>query len=675
MTQNWEGGEACLTFQEGGYEVRVCYRPLGITLEYQNKKLSVTDRELSSDLALSSLLHRLGIHIDSKENQKLSFKITNSTELQQILNPKKNAVCVRRFGDGMCKAEVTYSDDKLVLNVYKAEKDNDPVVVDTIPLCNAKIEDVSIVKLKGTNVKSRLLALKVVDTKMSVSTEMVGTLTQIIEYLKEYNLNEKYKFEIAQYIWENSQGVKEMFYSAGPWVVDDKIVIAETSGYMPPWKDLFTFKIEQNGDVERGLTLLKRLVEAYKNPSKAMAVISYGVIAWAKPFFVSEFHYFPHLIITGDNEAGKSLLTDFLRVLFSTDEEISPRKEYQLRKLLSKTTIPAVLTEGNTFISHVKKDDNMMNTLTTSVTMNVLGESGGREYGGLFLGIRSIIIPENIEIDTIAPYFKDKMIIIELPREEGYTDTPSIITPKRMTWTDKAAVRSLLPQILAEFEKALPEIREKLRNGSRETFVNYYLSLGYELLSRIAKRYNIELPKPSTVSLEEEERNQEELIQQAMNIYVNDRKNDIMRLEKDSIVFSPSISALDRYGFYIDVTEGKVVFNTAFVTEFIKELEKRYGIDRMSTNKILRILGATRTQRKFGDKIVNVWAIKLSNYVEHNGTVIPQECQEILDKPVDPRDPRLSICGEYGYYDGETGIFKAFKDDKAREQGDSSFDT
>jgi len=80
----------------------------------------------------------------------------------------------------------------------------------------------------------------------------------------------------------------------------------------------------------------------------------------------------------------------------------------------------------------------------------------------VFLAIRSLIVPaNNTDVETLAPYVRDKMIIIDISRDEGYTDTHEIKTPTRMTKEAKLDMAAIMREVFNIFERKINEIDKR----------------------------------------------------------------------------------------------------------------------------------------------------------------------------------------------------------------------
>lgn len=640
---------------------------LGLKLIHNNKEVTVDLKDFENPLALRAILDQeFGIDLKDPLNGRAAWTLQQNLDVNKLITPKESpgvptpSVCVHfsdRYGD--CISEVVLEDDGLKLFNYgfvTEKREAERVLNDHYNLVKGKIKKIRKIKLKGIPVYENLLKVDI------DNMTLIGDLEEILDSLKNFSLDRTRRHYVSQFLYDNMTIEEEMYYSPGPWVIDNKIEIAEVPGYLPPWKDFVKYELPANGNVEKGLKLLLDIINGYKNPSKAMAVISYGIIAWAKHFFVENFQYFPHLVISGPNQTGKSLLVDVLRALYGFwDEEKSPKSDFQLRKILAKSTIPAMFTEGNFFSSFVQANDKLLSTLTVAATSNVILEGGSKEYGGVFLAVRSLIIPaNNTDVETLAPYVRDKMIIIDIPRDEGYIDTDGIKTPRRMTKEDKVDMAAVMRKVLSIFERKINEIRQALNVATREDAVRYYIMLGYSILSELASNYGIKLPEPYIPGLNESDDDFNEIVKGAFLQFINEKKQNIIKADKDRVDLIDPIdheATLQNYGFFISTEHSTIVFNISLLTEYSVELTRKYGLPKLSWRRIAEILGVKRTRlTRYGPTLNNVFEYQFKDSKE-------AYCMSLDRKEISDLDD-LEYCKEYGYYDAENKIFRVFNDDE-----------
>ena len=645
----------------------VCVDALGLKLIHNNKEVTVDLKDFENPLALRAILDQ-EFNIDLKDplNGRVAFYLQQNININKLINSLNKdkaipepSVCVRWNEEyGECVQEVELDGGLKLLNYsfVTEHKEVKRVLRDYLYLLKGKITKIRKVVLKGIPLNENLMKVDV------EGISIIGNLEEILDSLKGYALDTTRKHLAAQFLYDNTVIEEEMFYSPGPWVINDKIVIVDRAGYLPPWKENIKYTLPNNGNVENGIKLLAAIMNSYKNPAKAMTVISYGVIAWAKHFFVENFQYFPHLIITGPNETGKSLLIDTLRILYNfQEEERSPKSDFQLRKMLAKITVPGMLTEGNFLLSFIQNNEKLLATLTVSATSNIISESGSHEYGGLFLAVRSLIIPTNLDIDTLAPFVRDKMIIVDIPKDEGYTEN-NIKTPRRMSMQDKLDLMAVMREAINIFEKKINEIKNTLTTGSREDAVRFYITLGFSILKEIASKYNVSLPEPYIPGFSETDADFSEIVKEGFMQFINEKKNELLKVSgKDTVdVIDPvnPRATLDNYGFFISTKYSAVVFTTALLTEYSMELVRKYGLPKLSWKRIAEILEVKRTRvLRYGQELNSVF--------EYHYTDDRKEyCKSLDGKPLEPNDEDIELCNEYGYYDSENGLFRVFNDDE-----------
>jgi len=405
--------------------------------------------------------------------------------------------------------EWVYAGDE---GVYFFKRTSEGSVVQIVS--NAKINKVKNVKILGLN----LYGLYRVYFR---DTYMTGSLDEIISFIsKNYGIEYKYKYAIERLIQYMADEEEPLYYSVGPWIVDNKIVFVKEAGYTPSWKIHNIWKIpEDDVDPEikkKTLETIKKLVEAYKDPSKASLVLSYSAVTPIAHYIKKILNIVFHMIIHGREGSGKSLLLDLLKEIFVIDwPEPFPKTDYQTRVLLSLSTLPAIVDELGEIIEGYregkKESVEVLDILHRSSTQELLRVSGGYQYAGYFLAIRVLIGASNKDI-TLVPWQMDKFIFVEISREEGIDISKAVgYTPRTMDPNIKKTLRYIGKELLIELEKLIPEINN-LRNLTRDEIRKELVKLGYKAWTSLYKKYGLEpFPEPSEPETELEKENMEDL--------------------------------------------------------------------------------------------------------------------------------------------------------------------
>jgi len=280
------------------------------------------------------------------------------------------------------------------------------------------------------------------------------------------------------------------YYAPGVWVNDEHLVVVNESGYNPEWKRIVrldTPQIINNDYVKRALECVKRLVEAYRNSKKASLILSFAAVAplhlWFKQLFGVGFH----MMIRGERMTGKTLLIDLLKLLYLLPEyDEDPRTDYQMRVLLAKTTMPALIPE----CVRACTDDKLLSLWKESATMINLVYSGGA-YKGFYYALRSIIAATNERID-IPTDLIDKVLVIDIDSEDGVDlNMCKRCTPLTMDANTREGVKMLGYIILQKLANMLEEVK-KLSGLDRREILRGLIRIGYDLWCDVFKDYGLE---------------------------------------------------------------------------------------------------------------------------------------------------------------------------------------
>ena len=459
--------------------------------------------------------------------------------------------------------------------------------------------------------------------------EVSGTIDEIVSYIeKHYGLERGARYAIARLIEYTSEEEEELFYSPGPWVVDGKIVFAREPGYTPPWKPYIIWKLPEEDVSEelkkKALECIKNLVLAYRDPSKPSLVLSYAAIAPIMHYVKKVLNLAPHLIIHGLEGTGKSLLLELIKLLYNiTWEDPYPGSDYQARRCLAASTLPAIIDEIGGLIegyNQGKRDSiEAINILHRAATQEMLRVSGGYTYGGYFLAVRTIIAATNSDV-TLVPWQLDKFILVTISiREHIDVSKAKGYTPRTMETEVKAALPRIGLELLEEVEKLLGDF-EELRKLPRDEIRVKLIELGYKAWCNLYKKYGLEpFPGPGNIELELEKASLKEQYEDIFLSFLRqagERFRDItvMEVSKSSIELPTTLEEFEKNLAIIVVDEesGKreLVCKTAFLSRFMEWASKEFGIPKMGWKRLSEILGMTRTRKKIGNKVINHVLIK-----------------------------------------------------------------
>jgi hypothetical protein len=326
------------------------------------------------------------------------------------------------------------------------------------------------------------------------------------------------------------------YYAPGAWVNEEHLIIVNESGYNPEWKRVVRLDIPQtinNEYVKKALHCVKNLVEAYRNPKKASLILSFAVVAplhlWFKQIYGVGFH----MLIRGERMTGKTLLIDLLKLLYMlTEYDEDPRTDYQMRVLLAKTTMPALIPE----CVRACTDDKLLSLWKESATMITIVYSGGT-YRGFYYAIRSIIAATNERID-IPTDLVDKVLVVDIDNEDGVDLTRCRgCTPLTMDTETREGVKMLGYLLIQRLANRLGDIK-KLAGLDRREILRGLVRIGYNVWSDVFKEFGLDpFPSPFTddgflvteeEQFAEEERSRfSELVEEFIRWYASEKEKEL----------------------------------------------------------------------------------------------------------------------------------------------------
>jgi hypothetical protein len=350
-------------------------------------------------------------------------------------------------------------------------------------------------------------------------------------------LQKGFEYPVQELVsWLEEDEPIKAYYAPGVWVNDEHLVIVNESGYNPEWKRVVRLEIPQtvnNDYVKKALQCIKKLVEAYRNPRKVSLVLSYAAVAplhlWFKQIFGVGFH----MLIRGERMTGKTLLIDLLKLLYMLPEyDEDPRTDYQMRVLLAKTTMPALIPE----CVRACTDDKLLSLWKESATMITIVYSGGA-YKGFYYAIRSIIAATNERID-IPTDLVDKVLVVDIDNEDGVDLTKCRgCTPLTMDSETREGVKMLGYMLMQKLGNKLKNIK-KLAGLDRREILRGLVKIGYEVWSEVFKEFGLEpFPSPLTDEglliteeeqfAEEEKSRFAELVEEFIRWYAEEKEKEL----------------------------------------------------------------------------------------------------------------------------------------------------
>jgi hypothetical protein len=542
------------------------------------------------------------------------------TELYTILSMNRipHAAWLRRQGN-MLK-EWVYAGRQGVLVFKRRSSDSEPEMVIA---STAVIKNVKRLKIIGLDVQNLYRVTLEGETR-----PVEGTVDEILAYIKQYyGVARGAEFAIERLIQFMAEEEESLYYSPGPWVVNGKLVYVREPGYTPDWKPWVTWSLPEDDisiELKReALEAVKKFVEAYKNPGKPSLVLSYAAIAPVAHFIKRILGIVFHMLIHGPEVTGKTVLIDLLKLIYGVDwQEPYPGSDYQARRLLATSTLPALLDEF-TGLGDYERNRGVkeaLDVLHRAATNELLKISGGHQYAGVFLAIRVSIAATNEDI-SMVPWQLDKWILVKISTDEmldlnkarGYT-------PRTMRRDVVRALRYIGRELLEEVERLLPEI-QGMRGLSREEIRVKLVELGYKAWVNLYRKYGLEpFPAPSPPETESEKEALKEQYREAFIAYVMTAKEGMMRDAKiyeyrESELGEAVLLDLNTHlAIVVEKRDGskELLCKHSFVTRVAKYISDVYGLPKISGSRLIELIGLRKTCRRIAEAdICNLYYLEL----------------------------------------------------------------
>jgi hypothetical protein len=515
----------------------------------------------------------------------------------------------------------------------KKEKEGESMIVQKVS--NAVLEDVKRVRILGLDLRGLY--------KVKIGGEsVIGSVDEIASYIeKYYGLAYGAKYAVANLVQSMAVEEEELYYSPGPWVVDGKLVLVEEPGYTPPWKEYVRWSYPKE-DVDRGLKVeallrTKRLVESYRSPAKASAVLSYGAIAPFAHYVKSVLEVMFHMIVHGLEEVGKSVLLDYLKLLYSMGwADPFPGSDYQARRCLAYSTLPAIIDEISDLIrDYAGKNKDAaaaIEVLHRAATQLLLRVGGGSQYGGYFLAVRCMISATNADV-SLVPWQLDKFILVEISVNDRIdVEKAKGCTYRTMEPEVQKAVKRLGVELMEEAWRLLPEV-EALRGSTREEIRIKLLEIGYKAWCNLYRRYGVDpFPPPAPPETQVEKMAAKEQYMDILRTCLTlarDGKLPGVALSEVEVEDEEELKTekcatasmqLENYGaILVRYRKGskstELVCKSAFLTKFAEYVHREYGLPKIGYRRLAEILGFVKTRRTIGGKLLdNLFVLELDRH-------------------------------------------------------------
>jgi hypothetical protein len=542
------------------------------------------------------------------------------TELYTILSMNRipHAAWLKRQGN-MLK-EWVYAGRQGVCVFKRRGSDSEPEMVIA---STAVIKNVKRLKIIGLDVQNLYRVTLEGETR-----PVEGTVDEILAYIRQYyGVARGAEFAIERLVQFMAEEEESLYYSPGPWVVNGKLVYVREPGYTPDWKPWVTWSLPEDDisiELKReALESVKKFVEAYRNPGKPSLVLSYAAIASVAHFIKMVLGVAFHMLIHGSEVTGKTVLIDLLKMIYGVDwQEPYPGSDYQARRLLATSTLPALLDEF-TGLGDYERNRGVkeaLDVLHRAATVELLKISGGHQYAGVFLAIRVLIAATNEDI-SMVPWQLDKWILVKISTDEmldlnkarGYT-------PRTMRRDVARALRYIGRELLEEVEKLLPEI-QGMRGLSREEIRVKLVELGYKAWVNICGKHGIEpFPAPSPPETESEKEALKEQYREAFIAYVMTVKEGMMRDAKineyrEGELGGATLLDLNTHLAIIFAKKDgsrELLCRHSFATKVAKHISDVYGLPRISGSRLIELVGLRKTCRRIAEvEVCNLYYLEL----------------------------------------------------------------
>lgn len=486
-----------------------------------------------------------------------------------------------------------------IWDTVNGEKEGTHLVSDLI------LEKASKVLLKGFDNLNEAIIFKL-DTKDEQS--IVVDLQSLTQTLNKYvYVNRSYEKELGLLIRQTHDDIESMYYAPGYWVEGNKIKTVIDAGYNAPWKEKLRWipNIENDSvpeiatDVKvEALNQLREFVKSYMNPAKPSAVLCYAIFAPLAQYFKKKTSYFPHLIIQGLQSSGKSTLLDMLRLMYSVSwNDPTPKGEFQARKLLAQTTIPALVDEMRSVFNPEKPD--ALEILHTAATTELLRTAGSSLYGGVFLAIRPVIGCTNTDL-SLVPFQADKFISITISKTDAIdTRLAEGKTPRMLKPELRLAISVLFNEALKLVENDLETITCQFVNKNREEIRKALISYGWAIWKQLFDKYGVE-EFPKAFDTEEEQPDATPKYHETFTAYiqnkiqhkhlpltamVNENMTETLRHHKQDFERTMCLYVYnDREEKY------QLVMKPSYLGHFSIVAKKEYNLEQIGENRLAEML-------------------------------------------------------------------------------------
>ena len=613
----------CITRAIEGLTFEVCKDTTGIILKQGDRSATLTHADLRSVDTLRIILDvNFDIDVKDPRNFRIADTLAHDKFVETLLKETEPAyeeypACIE-FINGECAGTYIVANSRGVFIVKEVEAKGGRYTEEKqiSSLAVKKIEDLTFVGLDV--LMGKFVKITTVDGKVLTGTP--GELAVLVQ--SEYGLKKPDEFKfLLNKKYEATTG----FYAVGPWFDGKSLTIATESAYNPPWKKVISYRLPPEVPEERKVEILRRIlatVNAYRMPGLATWILSYGLMANFAHFFRQRYGYFPHLVIVGRRQTGKTTLTVLNQYLYwgnNSPPPAKPKTEAQLRQLLSQATLVMPIEEWAELAGESEQVREMMNQLHSSAQAFVLKKvtTSNPDVNGTYLALSAVIgdtnFSQDVDVDT-----SDKVLFVPVDKEEGLDlrkaeDTNALL---KFELKNDFYLHDVLHSIGLELlDIAARKLTQTKFESDRERMLDAIIRIGYQAWLEIFTKYGIKLkatvdgvedfPVPELKLVEIET---EEDIDLAFEEFITKKIREIGSVPT-------ARENLLQYGFFF---EGDQIYcSYAFLSEFKLWLVKEKGMRQRGFERLKRELGLIKTSLTIGntlrDNIFKKSAIPLFN--------------------------------------------------------------
>ena len=594
------GQAICKQAQIKDLQFELCYGPVYVLVKCCDKEIQVEHLDFNNSKALAWDLMQFDLDQPTAAAAALELGLVYDILVKEAGSSRvyeEYSLCLE-FINGQCAGSYIVANHTgvYIRNIVNSK-------TGTTDETEHKISELKVLAIRdiefnglSVNLGAKIVSILTPEGHLTGAIDEITTMVKAIYGLKREN---EFKFLLNQPHLKTKG-----YFSIGPWFDGKNLEIATESLYNPAWKKVSEYRLPGDVPNEKKTDTLKRIlatVAAYKRPDLVTWILSYGLAANFAHYFRQKYGYFPHAIIIGRRQTGKTSLLALIQYLFWGSNPlppIRPKTEAQLRQLLSQATLVIPIEDWRELESDSIGD--MLSLLHSSSQTFVLRRvtTSNKDVNGLYLSLSSILADANynqdVDTDTL-----DKLIFITLDKEQGIdvkkaeSNGALLKNELRSDYHLHDVLHALGIELLQIFAGKLIDAQLAY---NRTAFLLSIISLAYQSWLDLFRRYGIpltgsvdgakEFPFPN---METSVGEAEEDLELAFFNFVSEKKKNC---EKAYGFIPTSKPDMMLCGFYEDGDE--IVMNYAFLKEFAIWLEDK-GFHKRGFDRLRNELGVVRT--------------------------------------------------------------------------------